>query len=84
MPVTRELLIGSETIAFFSDVRGVLSVDADLVRMRIYTPDGAALLADIGLSPQRARAIAARLFAGANKIDPGGAVSAVPSEGPRA
>lgn len=79
MSITRELLLGAETIAFFTDVRGVLSVDADLVRMRIYTADGRTLLADIGLSPQRARAIGARLIAGANKIDPGGAVTLLPS-----
>jgi len=66
---TRELLLGSETLEFFANTRGVLSVDADLVRLRIYTPDGKALLGDIGVSPQRARYIGERFIAGADGRD---------------
>jgi hypothetical protein len=74
---TREILLGSETFPFFANTRGVLSVDADLVRLRIYTPDGKTLLGDIGVSPQRARVIGARFIAGADKLDPKGAVKLV-------
>jgi hypothetical protein len=63
---TRELLLGADDLPFFANTRGVFSVDTELVRVRIYAPDGKALLADIG----------ARFIAGANKIDPQGAVVA--------
>lgn len=71
----REILLGSEDLPFFTAARGVFLFDADLVRVRIYSPDGKVLLGDIGVSPARARAIGARFIAGANKIDPQGAVT---------
>jgi hypothetical protein len=67
---TRELVLGADDLPFFANARGVFSVDSELVRVRIYSPDGKKLLADIGVSPDRARAIGARFIAGANKIDP--------------
>jgi len=76
--VSREILLGSEDIPFFTAVKGVFSYDNELVRVRIYSPDGKKLLSDIGVSPARARVIGARLIAGANKIDPQGVVAAVP------
>lgn len=72
MAEDREILLGSETLPFFANTRGVMSVDADLVRLRIYSPDGQTLLGDIGVSPERARVIGQRFIAGANKLDPGG------------
>jgi hypothetical protein len=79
---TRELLLGSDDLPFFTTAKGMFSVDSELVRVRIYSPDGRMLLADIGVSPARARAIGARFIAGANKIDPQGAVAAVETGGP--
>ena len=73
-PISREILLGSEDIPFFTDVKGVFSFDNQLVRVRIYSTDGKKLLSDIGVSPARARVIGARLIAGANKIDPQGAL----------
>ncbi len=78
-PISREILLGSEDIAFFANVKGVFSYDDELVRVRIYSTDGKKLLSDIGVSPARARAIGARLIAGANKIDPLGVVAVVPA-----
>jgi len=76
--VSREILLGSsESIPFFTNVKGVFSYDNELVRVRIYSTDGKKLLGDIGVSPARARVIGARLIAGANKIDPQGALAAV-------
>lgn len=76
---TREILLGSETLQYFANTRGVMSVDSDLVRLRIYSPDGKTLLGDIGVSAERARVIGARFIAGANKLDPKGAVKVVES-----
>lgn len=74
---SRELLLGSDDLPFFTTAKGVFSVDSELVRVRIYSPDGKMLLGDIGVSPARARAIGAHFIAGANKIDPQGAISVV-------
>jgi hypothetical protein len=75
--ITRELVLGSDDLPFFTTAKGVFSVDSELVRVRIYSPDGKMLMADIGVSPARARAIGARFIAGANKIDPQGAITVV-------
>lgn len=77
----REILLGSDDLPFFTTAKGVFSVDSELVRVRIYSPDGKMLLGDIGVSPARARAIGARFIAGANKIDPQGAVTVVADGG---
>lgn len=82
MGETRELYLGAETVDLFTKVRGVVSVDSELVRLRIYTPDGKTLLGDIGVSPERARAIGARFISGANKLDPKGAVRLVEGDAP--
>jgi hypothetical protein len=72
-PVGRELLLGSDEVAMFTQARGIVSVDAGLVQLRIYAADGQ-LLGHLGLAPGRARAIAAKLTAAAARIDPAGAM----------
>lgn len=69
----REFLLGSDQLAHFANARAVFTVDPELVRVRVYSPDGKTLLGDFGVSPARARTIGERFIAGANRLDPQGA-----------